>query len=83
MHPHTIFVCLDALVVLTMANQHTLLAQMVGQRVDDFIVEKSEQLVARVDEIDLDAQAAKNRRVLAADDPCAVNRNAARRHFEL
>ena len=66
-----------------MADQHAQVAHVVGQGVDDFVVEKFQQLVAGVDQVDLDAQVAKHRRVFAADDAGAVDRDRLRREVEV
>ena len=79
MHVHAGIVGLDALVFFAVADQHPALAQVIGERVDDFVVEEGEQLVPGVDQVHLDAQAAEDRRVLAADHPGPVDRDAARR----
>ncbi len=69
-------------VILAVADQHAAVAQVVAQSVDDLVVEELQQLVARVDQVHLDAQVAEHRSVFAADDAGAVNRDGARRIAE-
>ena len=52
-HAHAGIVGLDALVLLAMAYQNTALAQVIGERVDDFVVEESKQLVPVIDQVRL------------------------------
>src|SRR5262249_5785467 len=80
---HAVTVGFHALVFLTVPDQHTTLAQMIGQGVDNFIVEERQQLVAIVDQIHLDAQTAEDRRVFAAHHAGAIDRNAARRALQM
>ena len=78
MHAHAAVIGFHAVVFFAVADQHAAFAQVVGQRVDDFVVEKRQQLVTGVDQVDLDAQATKDRGILAADHPGAVDGDAAR-----
>ena len=61
-----------------MPNDDALITQVVRKSVDDFIVQETEQLVALVDQVHLDAKIPKNARILAANDAGPVNGNAAR-----
>ena len=66
-----------------MANADPVLAEMITEGVDDFVVEIGEQLAAAVDEIDFYLQAAEYGCVFAADYSRTVNGDNARRFFEV
>jgi hypothetical protein len=59
---------------LAVPDQYPALAKGVGERIDDLVVEERKELVARVDQIHLDPQVAKDRGVFAADHPGAARR---------
>ena len=79
MQDHAVVAPFDAFVLFVVADERAELTQMVGEGVDDLVVEKLEQLAARVDQVELDAERAKDRGVLAADDAGAVDRDRLRR----
>ena len=72
-----------ALVGFVVAEQHALIAQVIAERIDDFVVEEFQQLVAGVDQIHLHAQVAQHRRVFAADDAGTVDGDRLRRVVEI
>ena len=74
---------IDPVVLLVVADDHPLLAEVISERIDDLVVQEREQLVSRVDEIRLDAEVAEDRRVLAADDAGAVDGDRVGREAEL
>src|SRR5690606_33024988 len=76
---HTVIHAFDPLVLFVVTNDHVVGAQVVTQRIGDFIVEEVEQLVAVVDQVDQYAQAAEDRGVLGANHPSAVDDDATRR----
>ena len=60
-----------------MANNDAAVPEVIGERIGHLLIEKRQQTVAGVDQIDLDVQAAENRRILAADDACAIDNDVA------
>ena len=72
----------NAVVFFVVANTHSVLAEMITEGVDDFVVEIGEQLAATVDEIDFYIQASEYGCVFAADYPRAINGDDARRFIE-
>ena len=75
---HAVVAGLHAGVLLVVADEDALVAQVVAEGVDDFVVEEREQPVAGVDQVHLDVEAGEDRRVLAADDAGAVDGDGAR-----
>ncbi len=77
---HAVFLSLDFFVFLAMADQDAS-SRASGyakpKRIGDLVVEKLQQLVPRVDQVDLDPQVAKHRRVLATNNAGPVNRDRA------
>ena len=63
----------NAVVFFVVANTHSVLAEMITEGVDDFVVEIGEQLAAAVDEIDFYAQAAEYGCVFTAYYSRAIN----------
>jgi hypothetical protein len=71
-------VALDRGVGLAVADEGALIAEVIGEGVGDLVVEEGEEAVALVDEVELAAEAAEDRGVLAADDAGAVDGDGAR-----
>ena len=83
MKDDAVVVGLDPLVALAVPDDRTAIAEVVGQGVDDLVVEELEQLVARVDQVHLDPQVAEHRGVFAADHAGAVDGDRLRRMVEV
>ena len=62
-----------------MTDQRAVMAQMIGQRIADFVVEEREQPVAGVEQVDLDAEPGEDRGVFATDNPGTEDDQGARR----
>ena len=77
-YAHVFVIGFNAVVFFVVANMHPVLAEVITEGVDDFVVEVGEQLAAAVDEIDFYLQAAEYGCVFATDDPRAVNGDDAR-----
>ena len=80
---HFFVIGFHAVVFFAVPNVYPVLAEVITDRVDNFVVEIREQLAAAVDEVDFDLQPAKDRCVFATDHPRAVNGDVARRFFEI
>ena len=78
-HDHAGLVALDAIVFLVVTHQHAVVAQVVGQRVGNLVIQEGQQTITRIDQVDLDAKAGEDRGVLGADDTGAVDDQRARR----
>ena len=72
---HAVVGPFDLLVLLAVADQRAFLAEVIAQGVADLVVEKLQQLVARVDQVQLAAQVAEHRGIFAADDARPVDRD--------
>src|SRR5690606_13998059 len=66
-------------VLFVVAQQYAAIAQMIRERVDNLVIEKFQQLAARINQINLAAQVAKHRRVLATHHAGAIDRDGMRR----
>src|SRR5436190_19817337 len=78
MQHHAVVMAFGLLEFFAVPDQHAPFAQMIGQRIGDLVIEKLQQLIPRVDQVDFDPQVAKYRGVLATDHAGAVNRNRLR-----
>src|SRR5690606_16443400 len=77
MHHYVPAARFDLDVAFIVADDHAQLAQVVAEGVRNLVVEKGQQAVPSVDQIDLDTQAAENRGVLATDGARAVDDDGA------
>ena len=62
-------------VIFIMPNHHPIVAQVIAEGINNLIIQKGEQPIARINKVDLDAQAAKDRRIFTANDAGPKNRD--------
>ncbi len=56
-----------------MADQGTLITQVIAQRIGNFVIKEIQQAIPRVNQIHLHAQASKDRSVFTANNTGTVN----------
>ena len=78
MQHHIALARFERLELLVVANDAALLAQVIGQRFRDLVVEEGQQAVVGIDQRHLGAEVDEDRCVLAADHTGAVDRHGER-----
>ena len=67
MQDHSVVTGFHTVTRLAMSNDDTSLSEMIAECIDDLFIQKIQQSVTVVDQVDFDFQVAKHRGVLAAD----------------
>ncbi|MNE29154.1 hypothetical protein D3C80_1226260 [compost metagenome] len=78
MHDHAVVAGLDSFVLFVVANHHTAVPEVIRERIGHLLIEKRQQAVAGVNQINFDFHPTENGGVFAANDPCAVDQHMAR-----
>ena len=68
---------------LVMPNDHAGLAHLITERINDFVIQKLQELGSSIHQIYFDPKIAEHRRILAADYACPVNGDRLRFHVQV
>ncbi len=77
-HNYAIIAAFDLLILFVMTNHHAAVPEVVRERVGHLLIEKRQQAVAGVYQVNFDVHAAEDGSIFTADHPGTVNQYVAR-----